>query len=87
MGNSSKTPKTTIIKKLPPRWADYPSDDENTNVFKMEIESGISNGKNKETPDKKEEKQDSGVSDGDDLSPIRSQNAKENPIIIHSKTE
>jgi len=77
-------PKPSILKNLPPRWADYPSDDEI--VFKME-ECIINNGKNKKTPVEQEEKQDSGVTKGDDPSPVRSENSKEKPIDIHRKIE
>ena len=92
MDKSSKNSKTSpntdqvsIFKKKPTRWADYPSDDEI--IFKMEIEGNSSNGENKKSPDKKEEKQDSPVTIGDDSSPVRSESAKASPIDIHSKTE
>ena len=85
--SSDSVPRATnTLKMIPTRWADYPSDEDSPNVFKMEKESNRTDGKNKETPVKKEEKQDNSVTEGDDSSPIRSKHAKEKPVDIHSKT-
>jgi hypothetical protein len=66
-------------------WADSDSDDEYPMLFKTE-EYINKNGKNTKNENEEKKKPDISVSTGDDISPIRSKNAKANPIDIHSKT-